>query len=345
MAPSLSVYVHTFSETQTPKLKATQRILRGRMVINQAMTITVDQSSHKEVAKRFIEYEQGTVPIILSVPHGGTLSHPDIPDRTSSAGIAFSQIHCTSPGSEHHVHNPPLENKRAKVVNVTDMRTIEIARIVANTIEETIGKRPYLVISHLRRSKLDINREVGAATHNHPEALTYYQEYHALLQKAKSAIGQGVVFDLHGQAHMQNSTEIGYLLSKTALNEQDLSLTHSSIRSLAQRSELSDSELISGLDSLGAFLECEGYRAVPSPRQPCPGTDKYYRGGYITRAHGSLMEGQIDAIQLETPREVRQDGGPQGMTRFAQSLGRAIARFYLRHYQNPSSHEKPLISD
>ena len=26
-----------------------------------------------------------------------------------------------------------------------------------------------------------------------------------------------------------------------------------------------------------------GYMAIPSPRQPKPGTDKYYRGGYITQ--------------------------------------------------------------
>ena len=26
-----------------------------------------------------------------------------------------------------------------------------------------------------------------------------------------------------------------------------------------------------------------GYRAIPSPRQPGPGKDKYYRGGYITQ--------------------------------------------------------------
>ena len=26
-----------------------------------------------------------------------------------------------------------------------------------------------------------------------------------------------------------------------------------------------------------------GYMAIPSPRQPKPGKDKYYRGGYITQ--------------------------------------------------------------
>ena len=41
--------------------------------------------------------------------------------------------------------------------------------------------------------------------------------------------------------------------------------------------------------------------AVPSPRQPSPGKDKYYRGGYITQNHGSSNGGVVDAIQLELP--------------------------------------------
>ena len=28
-----------------------------------------------------------------------------------------------------------------------------------------------------------------------------------------------------------------------------------------------------------------GYMAIPSPRQPSPGKDKYYRGGYITQVN------------------------------------------------------------
>ena len=70
-----------------------------------------------------------------------------------------------------------------------------------------------------------------------------------------------------------------------------------------------DLDLIAGPESFGAMLESEGYLAFPSPRQPRPGKDKYLRGGFITRCHGSAALQQTsatlpvyDAIQLETPR-------------------------------------------
>ena len=65
------------------------------------------------------------------------------------------------------------------------------------------------------------------------------------------------------------------------------------------------------------MLEKSGYRAVPSPRQPGPGDQRYYRwcwwswwchlladqryyrGGFITQTHGSHHGGEVDAIQME----------------------------------------------
>jgi N-formylglutamate amidohydrolase len=64
------------------------------------------------------------------------------------------------------------------------------------------------------------------------------------------------------------------------------------------------------------------------------GSDKYYSGGYITQKHGSSCGGSVDAIQLETPKEVRVDGGEEKRERFAKALGRAIATFYRIHYTN-----------
>lgn len=84
------------------------------------------------------QYQKGTLPIILSVPHGGMLLHPDIPDRTSSNMIADQMT--------------PNAHKKAKVVNLADLFTIEIATIVADSIEEILGKRPHVVMCHLKRS-------------------------------------------------------------------------------------------------------------------------------------------------------------------------------------------------
>ena len=33
-----------------------------------------------------------------------------------------------------------------------------------------------------------------------------------------------------------------------------------------------------------------------------PGQEKYFSGGFTTKRHGSMCGGNVDAIQLETPR-------------------------------------------
>merc|ERR1712080_107180 len=64
----------------------------------------------------------------------------------------------------------------------------------------------------------------------------------------------------------------------------------SSVSSLLARTGLSPEQLLSGPASLGALWEEAGYMAIPSPRQPKPGNDKYYRGGYIPRPTDPQME-------------------------------------------------------
>jgi N-formylglutamate amidohydrolase len=100
--------------------------------------------------------------------------------------------------------------------------------------------------------------------------------------------------------------------------------------------------VVAGPGSLGALLEGRGYRAVPSPRQPGPGEERYYRGGHITQTHGSSHAGAVDAIQVElpapamvqveVPAEIRHEGGEPVRTAFARALAGALAQFIATHY-------------
>ena len=73
------------------------------------------------------------------------------------------------------------------------------------------------------------------------------------------------------------------------------------------------------------------------------GTDKYYSGGYITRSYGSFDidlkksssdASRYDAIQLETPREARIEGGEEERINYGRALGRVIVMFYRMYYYN-----------
>ena len=80
------------------------------------------------------------------------------------------------------------------------------------------------------------------------------------------------------------------------------------------------------------MFESAGYRAVPSPRQPSPGTDLYYRGGYTAQVHGSRDGGVVDAIQLEFPGEIRIDAGKTTRDQFSTAVAQILQEFYLKNY-------------
>lgn len=67
-------------------------------------------------------------------------------------------------------------------------------------------------------------------------------------------------------------------------------------------------------------------------RQPFPGGDKYYRGGWITQIHGSRDGGNIDAVQLEFPTEIRTEVGEEKRKMFADQLAHNIVTFTKLYY-------------
>jgi len=193
---------------------------------------------------------------------------------------------------------------------------------------------------NLHRSKLDANRPLVTAAED-PLGQQVYAEYHAYLEVAKTDVCRGLLLDLHGQNHQQNSIELGYLYKRAELNNGDLSETGTSVATLLRRNGLTPAQLVVGEGSLGAMLERSGYRAVPSPRQLGPGDQRYYRGGFITQTHGSSQGGEVDAIQMEVPAEIRHEGGETLRTSFSKDLAKILVAFMDLYY---STKGKPIES-
>ena len=85
------------------------------------------------------------------MPHGGDQAPEDIPDRIHGCPTgetdANGRATCAFQG-ESGCSNRTL----CRVTTVTDSYTIEIARIISDRLQElTGGRRPYMVISHLKR--------------------------------------------------------------------------------------------------------------------------------------------------------------------------------------------------
>lgn len=260
---------------------------------------------------QYVEYIAGDLPLVVSAGHGGGEEPAEIPRRTyGTLG--------------------------------RDSWTQETTRAVRDSIVAYFGGgQPHVVISRLRRTRLDPNREIVEAAQGSEFAEQAWREYHRFIAIARERVaedhGHGLYVDLHGHSHPTPRVELGYLLTGSDLSRSDTQLNaprfpeQSSIRSLARRVDLSFADIVRGSESLGALLFGERVTTVPSPLIPDPDGEPFFSGGYSTRRHGSLDGGVIDGVQIELHGPGIRDTD-RNRRRFAGALARALRSFLETHY-------------
>ncbi|HSG09079.1 MAG TPA: Ig-like domain-containing protein [Longimicrobiales bacterium] len=258
----------------------------------------------------YVEYVPGDLPLVVSVPHGGALTPTEIPDRPTGT-------------------------------TVTDVNTVETSRAVRDAFLQRTGRAPHLVIAHLKRTKLDPNREIVEAAQGNPYAENAWAEFQAYIDVAEERIvedyGSGLFLEIHGHGHAIARVELGYLLSAATLDLDDETVDAggyaalSSIRALAATSPHPFSRLLRGDRSFGALLAEQGVPSVPSPAAPSPGEAEYFSGGYNTDRHGSLHGGTVSGIQMELHSPGIRDT-EENRRAFGVGLARAVEGYMLAHW-------------
>jgi hypothetical protein len=263
-------------------------------------------------ASPYIVTRPGTLPIILTAPHGGHLRPNQAKTRTFGL---LSQ----------------------------DTNTAELTLMIAAELQALYGGNPHLVICLMHRIKVDCNRDLEEAAQGDPLAIATWHRFHnsveAMRKDVTRKFGAGLVLDIHGHRHEQPRVELGYLLTGAqlsvpdeALNQDPRIAAETSIRELDRRSPASLASLLRGRQSLGGLLEERGFRCVPSPANPTPGTKAaYFSGAYDVMAHGSRDEGTVSAIQIECPWDGLRDK-PQNQLRFAKAFAAALGKYFEVHF-------------
>ena len=261
----------------------------------------------------FIEYLPGTLPLVISAPHGGYLKPAGMPDR-----------------------------QEGKVEQ--DGFTQEMARALREEFLARTGGTPYLIICRLHRVKVDCNREIKEAAQGNALAEKAWHEYHDAIEQAKAAVqtafGAGLYIDLHGQRHAEGRVEIGYLLTPKELALDDEAIAKlavkTGIRELGQRSPAGFVGLLRGGSSLGALLDAKGYVCVPAPALHAPhDREPYFNGGYDTQIHASRDGGTLSGFQIECPYAGVRDTRPD-RERFVKALCEVLTtQYFPAHFGKP----------
>lgn len=262
---------------------------------------------------KFIQYIPGGIDskIVISVPHGGHMNPKTIP--------------CRQKNFERNTYDGVN-----KVCVKTDLYTKEIALLLREEFLRIAPaeKAPHMVICNLHRNKIDLNRNIKEACLSEPDSITAFNEYHEFIKEAKKAVHTGLFFDLHGQSHPEEWTELGYMIRRDDLFKGNLCPDKSSIRSLADRSEHTFEDLLNGPVSLGRYLQDEGIKTLPSPDNKKT-EGNYFTGGYNVYHHGSLLGGSVDGIQIEVHRKYR---SKEQASEFIAALAKAIKKYMEVHY-------------
>lgn len=257
-----------------------------------------------------IEFIPGTLPIIISAPHGGDQQPAQIP-----------------------VFSTGLDK---------DSGSLAASKLLADAIESLTGERPHLVINNIRRNRLNLN--VTAETDNQdPDAQVLWAGYHMFIDEASQYVtnvcGKGLFVDMHtnGATHDKNMLAIGF--GRTDIDalymgayDRDVLVAKSTIRNLLSDTLMPvDNINIGPTLSFGDLVNRTSIHTIPnSVLNPMP-SGTFYNGGYNIRRHGSTDGGSIDGIQIENHFKYINNGAQTREDYVTNDLAPAVIR-WLEHY-------------
>jgi hypothetical protein len=273
-------------------------------VAEESVSIKSDSAKPELIVGGLVEYLPGTLPLIISAPHGGRLGPETIPDRRG--GVKGADVS-------------------------SDLLALEIVA----ALQRRTGASPHLVICHLKRSKVDCNRDALTGTEGHAAAMAVWQAYHDLIEQARRTLDRGLLIDLHGHGHPERRVELGHRLSGAQLGESAESLaareSDSSISALASGGTGDFLERLRGPSSLGGLLEARGYPSIPSPKIHAPGESPYFQGGFtVERYRSRSPDDLVAALQMETPLVGIRDT-EENRRRFAEAFAEALETYFQIH--------------
>ena len=244
-----------------------------------------------------VSRHRGTMPVVLTCPHGGDKQPPGVPNPRTGAGL-------------------PADCRFEKD---TDRFTRTITRGVAQLLFDVFGEAPYVVIANFDRAFIDANRRArDKCAFEDLNARPFYEEYHNTIRNFVDEIradngGLGLLFDIHGTTQIEKDKADVYLGT----------LNGRAISSLLDR----DSQAMARRRSLPGFLRGVGHTV--SAKIP-----ETLQGDFTPETYGSSNADGVDAIQIEIESALRIDDSKRDV--FIEDLAYAISSLIARYADTPA---------
>lgn len=206
-----------------------------------------------------IDVQRGTLAIVITAPHGGSVDIPNVPLRANRDAYRF--------------------------VTGMDQNTSRLAHTMAKELEKRLGAKPYFVTARFHRKYIDANRAAEHA-YESPAAKPYYDGYHDTIAEFCREIlknnGTGLLIDVHGQAIYKDEILVGTVGGTT-------------VPLLRERF---GAEALVGKTGMVGELQASSLRTMPAINATDFHVPKF-DGGFTVQNYGSHKPGGLDAIQFE----------------------------------------------
>ncbi len=262
--------------------------------------------------EHWTEFIPGDMPLVISVPHGGTEVLPDVPLRDCKGAVT-----------------------------VTDTRSAELGREIQNAFFKKYGVRPYLIVCLISRKNVDQNRDIDEGTCGNEKMRKPWNAFHddidTALALAVRKFGSALYIDLHGHGHANQRLELGYSLNASDLpdlsNKGDLSdlAKKSTLNNLLNLNKKTDfKDLMIGEHAFGTLITEAGSPAVPSKQDPyIADGGKYFNGGYNARRYTSSKYPNVFGWQIESNYKGVRDAA--GRPAFARAFADVIMKYFKQN--------------
>ena len=226
----------------------------------------------------YLKIKRGNIPLIFSVPHGGTLDDNLIPNRKKGV-IGIDKY----------------------TVQLTEILIEKIKNIARSLINKDI--KPSYIISHIKREKIDFNRRKERAFNgNSKRAHKIYNLYHNSIKKLIlgniKSFDKSLLIDIHG--FEQEDIPRGFRIVDIVLGTNNLATLFPYDIPKKKRDQNIRGKIID------ALLKNDIKVAPGHPKRK----EYVLKGGYITKKYGaSRYHKNSQTIQIEFSDEVRVNNG------------------------------------